>query len=125
MISRLVGVFLIGVAAGGWFVTVTTGEEEERRAEFRDELRGLIQGVSSESAQRLEAKLQELHGNEIHTERVIHTETIKPVFRNVCATDEYVRLFNNSVDQAERTLSGKPDGTVPGKPAAPGGANGK
>ncbi|WP_260679776.1 hypothetical protein [Serratia liquefaciens] len=125
MISRLVGVFLIGAAVGGWFVTVSAGEEAERRAEFRDELRGLIQGVSSESAQLLETKLQELHGNEIHTERVIHTETIKPVFRNVCATDEYVRLFNHSVDQAERTLSGKPDSKVPGKPAAPGGANGK
>ncbi|EQA4235401.1 hypothetical protein ACX2XH_001508 [Serratia marcescens] len=125
MISRLVGVFLIGTAVGGWFVTVTTGEEDERRAEFRDELRGLIQGVSSESAQLLEAKLQDLHGNEIHTERVIHTETITPVFRNVCATDEYVRLFNHSVDQAERTLSGQSDSKVPGKPATTGGANGK
>lgn len=125
MFSRLIGVFLIGFAVGGWFVTVTTGEEEERRAEFRDELRGLIQGVSSESAQLLEAKLQDLHGNEIHTERVIHTETIKPVFRNFCATDEYVRLFNHSVDQAERTLSGQPDGKMPGKPATSGGANGK
>jgi hypothetical protein len=125
MISRLVGVFLIGAAVGGWFMTVTTQEKAERQAEFRDELRGLIQGVSSESARVLEAKLQELHGNEIHTERVIHTETIKPVFRNVCATDEYVGMFNHSVDQAERTLSGQSDGKVPGKPATPGGANGK
>lgn len=125
MISRLVGVFLMGAAVGCWLATVTTQAEAARNDAFRDELRAAIQGVSSASAKQLEEKLQELHGNEIHTERVIHTETIKPVFRNVCATDEYVRLFNGSVDQAERTLSGKSDGQVPGAPAASGRADGK
>ena len=124
MLSRLLGVFLVGVAAGGWFVTVSQGEEVTRQAEYRDELRALIQGVSSASARQLEIKLQELHANEVHTERIIHTETVKPVFRAVCATDEYVRLFNGSVDQAERTLAGQPDGPLPGKSAAPGRGNG-
>ncbi|MGJ3287337.1 hypothetical protein [Klebsiella michiganensis] len=125
MLTRLAGVFLLGAVAGGWFVASCNDREDERRAGLRDELQAMIQGISSGSAQLLEARLQELHGNEIHTERVIHTETVKPVFRNVCASDEYVRLFNNSVEQAERTLSGKPVSTVPAGSAASGGANGK
>lgn len=125
MLTRLAGVFLLGAVAGGWFVASCNDREDERRAGLRDELQAMIQGISSESAQLLEARLQELYGNEIHTERVIHTETVKPVFRNVCASDEYVRLFNNSVEQAERTLSGKPVSTVPAGSAASGGANGK
>jgi hypothetical protein len=60
-----------------------------------------------------------LKANEIHTERETRTEVIKPVFSNVCASDEYVRLFNQSVDKAERTLSGKPASALPDHAASP------
>ncbi|ALX92734.1 hypothetical protein AV650_03790 [Serratia fonticola] len=123
--KALVVWFFIGVAAGAWFNTVISDSAATREAKFRDELREVVQGVSSESARVLDAKLQDIHSNEIHTERLIHTETIKPVFTNVCATDEYVRLFNEGVERAERILSGKPVSEVPGKPATSGGAHGK
>ncbi|RQM39123.1 hypothetical protein [Erwinia psidii] len=125
MIARAAGIFILGAAAGAWIMTVGQAAEAQREAEYRDELRGLIQGVSAESAAALDAKLTELHGNEIHTERVIHTETIKPVFRNVCATDEYVQLFNETTDAAARALSGGGSGALPVGTATPGRTDGK
>ncbi|QXZ18255.1 hypothetical protein [Lelliottia amnigena] len=88
-----------------------------------EETRQIVVEATRQSGEALEVKLAELKANEIHTERVIHTETIKPVFSNVCASDDYVRLFNESADQAGRILSGKPADDLPGKPATTGGAN--
>lgn len=62
----------------------------------------------AEGARVLEDKLQDLKANERHTERVIRTEVVKPVFNNVCASDDYVRLFNEATERDERILSGKP-----------------
>ena len=66
-----------------------------------------VEDIAGTSARQLEDKLTELRANEVHSERLISTEIIKPIFSNVCATDEYVRLFNASAERAERTLSGK------------------
>lgn len=67
----------------------------------------ISEGIASDSARQLEDKLEALRQQGDKYQQVIHTEIIKPVFTNVCATDEYVRLFNESSDAAERTLSGK------------------
>ncbi|MGK0603015.1 hypothetical protein [Yokenella regensburgei] len=88
-----------------------------------EEIRQIVTEVTRQSGEALEVKLAELKANEIHTETVFHTETIKPVFSNVCASDEYVRLFNESADRAERALSGKPADALPGHTAPPGGAD--
>lgn len=90
-----------------------------------EETRQIVAEVTRQSGEALEGKLAELKGNEIHTERVIHTEIIKPVFSNVCASDDYVRLFNESADKAERALSGKPVGDLPGNAAPTGGPDRK
>ncbi|WP_411165204.1 hypothetical protein [Klebsiella oxytoca] len=74
----------------------------------------LIIDISSASADELESRLQDLHSNEIRVEKHFTTEVIKPVFTNVCASDEYVRLFNDSAERAESRLSGKHDADVPG-----------
>lgn len=119
MIARFVGVFLTGIAAGAWFMTVSVELKASREAAFRDELRGIVQEISTESAEKLESQLKELRSNEIHTEQIIRTETIKPVFSNICASDDYVRVLNQSIDRAERTLSGQSDSKMPGQPAPP------
>ncbi|OWF73325.1 hypothetical protein B4902_08605 [Yersinia frederiksenii] len=79
-----------------------------------------VEAIAGTSARQLENKLTELRANEVHTERLIRTEIIKPVFSTVCATDDYVRLFNASAESAERTLSGKPVDPLPGHLAASG-----
>ncbi|EOI6410191.1 hypothetical protein ACMVCI_001626 [Yersinia enterocolitica] len=79
-----------------------------------------VEDIAGTSARQLENKLTELRANEVHTERLIRTEIIKPVFSTVCATDDYVRLFNASAERAERTLSGKPINPLPGNAATPG-----
>ncbi|HDL7205411.1 TPA: hypothetical protein ACVBYD_004605 [Yersinia enterocolitica] len=79
-----------------------------------------VEDITGTSARQLEDKLTELKANEVHTERLIRTEIIKPVFSTVCATDEYVRLFNASAESAERTLSGKLVDPLPGNAATPG-----
>ncbi|OAT26539.1 hypothetical protein M976_02700 [Buttiauxella ferragutiae ATCC 51602] len=115
-LALLVAVFLAGWKAHGWHdATVTLAANdtaEETRQLFKEQMRA--------SGEMLETKLGELKANEIHTETVIRTETIKPVFSHVCASDEYVRLFNESADQAERALSGKSVNPLSGQPAPPG-----
>ncbi|CAI2062814.1 Uncharacterised protein [Serratia quinivorans] len=88
----------------------TAGAEKSRR---------YTEHMAGESARLLENKLAELSANETHTERVIRTEVVKPVFSNVCATADYVRLFNAATDSAERTLSGQFVGPMPGNATAP------
>ncbi|HHX4812310.1 TPA: hypothetical protein ACVBYD_000616 [Yersinia enterocolitica] len=79
-----------------------------------------VENIAGTSARQLEDKLTGLRANEVHTERLIRTEIIKPVFSNICATDEYVRLFNASAESAERTLSGKLVNPLPGHLATSG-----
>ncbi|EPB1910179.1 hypothetical protein ACRB8U_005014, partial [Escherichia coli] len=81
--------------------------------EAMEATRHAVTEAGQQSARILEKRLEALKGNEIHTERVIHTETVRPVFRNVCATDDYVRLFNARAEAAERTLAGKPADGMP------------
>lgn len=112
----LAAVFYIGWIAHGWH----TAKLELAANESADLTRQVVTEITRQSGEVLEKKLAELKANETHTERVIRTEVIKPVFSNVCATDEYVRLFNDSADSAERALSGKSVNPVPDKPATPG-----
>lgn len=79
-----------------------------------------VEDIAGTSARQLENKLTELRANEVHTERLIRTEIVKPVFSNICATDEYVRLFNASAESTERTLSGELVNPLPGHLATPG-----
>jgi len=111
----LAAAFLFGWSAHSWH----NAQTELAANQSADETRRVVTEVTRQSGEALEAKIAELKANEIHTERETRTEVIKPVFSNVCASDEYVRLFNQSVDKAERTLSGKPASAVPGHAASP------
>lgn len=107
------------VFAAGWFTAGLYSDSQqliiERAATAGAEKSRLYtQKMASESARLLEEKLSELKANESHTERVIRTEVVKPVFSTVCATDDYVRLFNAASASAERTLSGKFADKMPG-----------
>ncbi|KKC64521.1 hypothetical protein WG82_06715 [Citrobacter amalonaticus] len=120
---NLLGLLLILAAAmsAGWQAHDWHDAKLKLAAsEAAEQTRQIVVEVTQQSGEALEAKLAELRANEIHTERVIRTETIKPVFSNVCASDDYVRLFNESADQAERELSGKPTDTLPGHAATSG-----
>ncbi|MBI6236925.1 hypothetical protein JEP60_04595 [Proteus mirabilis] len=68
------------------------------------------QDLASQSARTLENKLEEL-ANVQPPE--IRTEIIKPVFTNICVSDDFVRMYNEAIDSAERTLSGKSTDKMP------------
>lgn len=68
------------------------------------------QDLASQSARTLENKLEEL-ANVQPPE--IRTEIIKPVFTNLCVSDDFVRMYNEAIDSAERTLSGKSTDKMP------------
>ncbi len=85
------------------------------------ERQSLIADISDASAAALESRLEALRDNESVIERHFTHEIINPVFRNVCATDEYVRLFNESTATAARTLAGESASPLPDKPADAGG----
>ncbi|MEG6036383.1 hypothetical protein [Enterobacter kobei] len=75
-----------------------------------------MQEIASESARGLEDKLEALESGR---PKEIRTEILKPVFTNVCVSDEFIRMYNATVDNTERTLSGKPETKMPnGKPSA-------
>lgn len=123
---NLLGLLLILIAAmsAGWQAHDWHDAKLELTAsKATEETRQIVVEVTRQSGKALEKKLAELRANEIHTERVIRTETIKPVFNNVCASDDYVRLFNEMAASTERTLSGKPANTLPGEPAQTGRAD--
>lgn len=113
--------FGLGWQAHDWHDAKTTLAANQSAEKIRAE----VTEITRQSGQALENKLAELKANETHTEREIRTEVIKPVFSNVCATDDYVRLFNDSTDKAERTLSGKSPDPLPRNPATSGGADRK
>lgn len=123
---NLLGLLLILIAAmsAGWQAHDWHDAKLKLAAnESAEQTRQIVAEVTRQSGEALEAKIAELKGNEIHTEREIRTEIIKPVFSNVCASDDYVRLFNESADRAERALSGKPANDLPGESAQTGRAN--
>lgn len=77
-----------------------------------------IEQSHATAAEQLEHKLQELKANERHFEATIQTEIIKPVFKNVCVSDEFVRLYNAVAERVEHSLSGKHDSTLFSKSTA-------
>ncbi|NHB87189.1 hypothetical protein C5471_05465 [Photorhabdus tasmaniensis] len=104
----------------GWRAHSGHQAEIERAIQQNTEkTRQHMENIARQSARQLENKLETLRANEVHTETVIQKEVVKPVFSHVCATDEYVRLFNQATTETERALSGKFENALPGKPAAP------
>ncbi|EOY5723532.1 hypothetical protein ACP6ZN_002024 [Enterobacter cloacae] len=72
--------------------------------------------IASESARELEDKLEALESGR---PKEIRTEILKPVFTNVCVSDDFIRMYNATVENTERTLSGKPEAKMPnGKSSA-------
>lgn len=78
--------------------------------------RATTQTIASDSARSLENKLEALANAQ---PREIRTEVVKPVFTNVCVSDEFVSMFNEAAASAGRALSGKPQNKVPGHVTAP------
>lgn len=121
---NLLGLSLILIAAmsAGWQAHDWHDAKLELAAsKATEETRQIVVEATRQSGEALELKLAELKANEIHTEKVIRTEIIKPVFSNVCASDDYVRLFNELAANAERALSGKPANPLSGSSATNGG----
>ena len=78
--------------------------------------RKAMQEIASESARGLEDKPEALESGR---PKEIRTEILKPVFTNVCVSDDFIRMYNATVDNTERTLSGKPEAKMPnGKSSA-------
>ncbi|EOG6950211.1 hypothetical protein ACRZZR_003095 [Edwardsiella piscicida] len=130
MDSRQWGVLLIVLAAfsAGWTVNSWRRDSVEKVAndvaqQVADRAFSRESLIDKTVARALEDKLAGLKANEVHTEREIRHEVVKPVFSTVCASDEYVRLFNAAIARDEATLSGvsgKHVDRVPPESAAPG-----
>ncbi|MBY5261257.1 hypothetical protein FP366_17600 [Enterobacter hormaechei] len=60
--------------------------------------------AASASGRKLEEQLEALKNA---PPREIRTEVVKPVFTNVCMSDDFVRMYNEAAAGTERALSGK------------------
>ncbi len=105
-------VLLAAMVACGWFgrgwyedSLALTAEKADRAAD--EKITAGVQAISAAVGATIEGKLSGLNANEIRLQPIYQKEIIKPVFSNVCATDDYVRMWNDDISAAERTLSGK------------------
>lgn len=119
---KLVIILALGLVAGwlirGWYQHSLELVAERAATAAGNKLRDEIQDISGSSARELENKLEGLRDA---WPAEIRTEIVKPVFTNVCVSDEFVRLYNDTAARAERTLSGKsPDPVSGGTPPATG-----
>lgn len=112
--------FCAGWLTRGWHQDSVQLAIESTSRVASEKLRNDLIAVSAGSAWKLEQKLEGLR-NAQPVE--IRTEIVKPVFTNICVTDDFVRMYNAAATQAERALSGKSAGTVPGGPSPAAGSN--
>lgn len=97
---------LLATFSAGWQVNELYHDSLELTAtKAADKTRNAIEEISSKSGQALEEKLE---GIANAAPREIRTEIIKPVFTHVCVSDEFVSLYNQTAENIERELSGKP-----------------
>ncbi|WP_413740835.1 hypothetical protein [Sodalis sp. RH18] len=96
-----------GWVGRGWYEGNLQLATERAENAADKQMATLTMGISTAVGQQIENKLSGLQANEIRLQPIYQQEIIKPIFNNVCATDEYVRLWNDNVTAAERTLSGK------------------
>ena len=115
----------LGLCAGwltrGWYQDSVQLVINQAAKATGEQLRDDLVAVSADSAWQLEQKLEGLKNA---TPVEIRTEIVKPVFTNVCVTDDFVRMYNTAASAAERALSGKPADTLPRKSATSAGGNG-
>lgn len=102
----LIMTLLLCAFGAGWKVNGLYHDSLELTAQkVADKTRLNLEEISSQSGQRLETKLE---GIANAAPREIRTEIIKPVFTNICVSDEFVSMYNKTLDIIERELSGKP-----------------
>ncbi|PWC18241.1 hypothetical protein [Brenneria corticis] len=112
----LVVVVLVAVFAAGWQAANWQRDSVELAVTNAanaagEQSRQAMQVVASQSGQKLEGQLEAIRNA---PNKEIYREIIKPVFTNVCLSDEFVSLYNASVERTERVLSGKPEKEMPG-----------
>lgn len=114
LLPSLVIGLMIGQAAT-WQVENALERQLDRAIlSSESERQRLINDISDASANKLEKRLQQLQENELRGERVFSLEINNPIFSSECATDDYIRLFNETSEAAERALSGESDAGMPG-----------
>ncbi|MCW2257811.1 hypothetical protein M2263_003902 [Providencia alcalifaciens] len=102
----LILVLLLCAFGAGWRVNGLYHDSLELTAQkVADKTRINLEEISSQSGQVLEEKLE---GIANAAPREIRTEIIKPVFTNVCVSNEFVSMYNETVEKINSELSGKP-----------------
>ncbi|MDC0695847.1 hypothetical protein RZ761_24115 [Klebsiella pasteurii] len=108
--ERLVaGVLLLCVLAfaGGWKVATWQHDSVALAISRAATATGnRLADAASQSGRRLEEQLEALKNA---PSREIRTEVVKPVFTNMCMSDDFVRMYNDAAASTERALSGKPE----------------
>lgn len=113
---------IIGLAAGwfcrGWEQASVQLAINTAAQKTGEKLRDELVVIAADSARQLETKIEGLKNAQPNE---IRSEIYKPVFTNVCVSDDFVRMYNDAASAAERALSGKSADEVPGKIATPAG----
>lgn len=97
----------------GWQVNGWVHESDELDRQTQEDKINLERNKAANAvATQVLNGLSEWKQNTETVVKEMHYETTKPIFYNVCATDEYVRMFNEVQNQSRAAITGKSSGTV-------------
>lgn len=102
-------VFVVGAFLGGMrYENLSMNKDKLKDTEAAQKIDSERSKAADEVAVKVLDGLSNWKKNTETVVREMHFETTKPVFYNVCATDDYVRMFNSVQQQSRDTLTNKP-----------------
>lgn len=106
MVQPLARIILVALTFGsGWTVAGWYRDSIDQAIQKTAAATGKqLADAASASGRKLEVQLEALKNA---PPREIRTEVVKPVFTNVCMSDDFVRMYNEAAAGTERALSGK------------------
>lgn len=113
-LDRLIflGVVLAAFFLGMRYENLSTKETQLKDTKAEQKITEERNKAADEVAVRVLDGLSNWKKNTETVVREMHFETTKPVFYNVCATDDYVRMFNSVQQQSRDALADKSKSTV-------------
>lgn len=107
-LAFVVGAFFAGMR----YENISMTKDQLNQDKIVSQLQDKQDKAVNEVANRVLNGLSEWEKNKEVVLKEMHYETTKPVFYNVCSTDEYVRMFNQVQDSTRKTLTGKSNAEV-------------
>ena len=100
--------FVVGAFLGGMrYENLSMNKDKLKDTEAAQKIDSERSKAADEVAVKVLDGLSDWKKNTETVVREMHFETTKPVFYNVCATDDYVKMFNEVQTKSREALDGR------------------